>query len=301
MTIAPAGTPADMRSFDVTTPDGRTLACYEAGDPDGLLLVRHHGTPVSGWLRDSWAADAAAKGLRMVGFDRAGYGDSTRQPGRSVAAVADDVAALADSLGAERFVTWGESGGGPHTLACAALLGDRVIAAATLASVAPFDADGLDFLAGMGQDNLDEFGAALQGEDELRGYLAAARAEILAAQPEELKDALDSLLPDIDKRELSGELAEFMLAAMSHGLEPGVDGWLDDDFAFTIPWGFDVSSIQVPLLILQGREDLMVPFAHGEWLAGQLPDATTWLSDGDGHLSIAARLPEVHDWLLSHA
>jgi len=234
-----------------------------------------------------------------VGYDRAGYGSSSRDAGRTVSSVAADIAGLADSLGVERFLTWGVSGGGPHSLACAAMLPDRVIAAATIASVAPYDADGLEFLNGMGQDNVDEFGAAIEGEDALRPYLAEQTSGILASTPENLRDAMESLLPPVDKEALTGEMAELLHSSMSSGLRVSFDGWLDDDLAFVTSWGFDVRSIAVPLLIKQGDQDLMVPFAHGQWLAGALPSATVRLEPGEGHISLGEKISDVHEWLLA--
>jgi pimeloyl-ACP methyl ester carboxylesterase len=215
--------------------------------------------------------------------------------------VAGDIAALADSLDAERFFTWGVSGGGPHALACAALLGDRVLAAASIASPAPYDAAGLDFLAGMGQDNVEEFGAAVIGAAALADYLAPQREQLLAASPEDLQKAMESLLPDVDLAALTGETAEFLHASMTSGLRHGFDGWLDDDLAFVAPWGFDVGSIAVPLLLMQGELDLMVPYAHGNWLAAHLPEATVRFTSGDGHVSMGAKVPEVHEWLVEQA
>jgi pimeloyl-ACP methyl ester carboxylesterase len=218
--------------------------------------------------------------------------------GRTVADAAADVAALADAIGVDRFFTWGISGGGPHALACAALLGDRVLAAAVVGSVAPYDAAGLDFLQGMGDDNLDEFAAAAKGPDALSHYLAGMRSELLGASPEELREAMASLLPDVDKVALTGDTAEFLHGAMTSGLRHHGDGWLDDDVAFVNGWGFDVSSIEVPLLVAQGEQDLMVPFSHGTWLAAHVPSATARLLADEGHISLQARIPEVHSWLL---
>src|SRR4051794_11835917 len=174
--------------MDVTTPDGRTVAAYEHGDPDGRPVLVHHGTPGSGHVREKWIAQAAEQGIRLISYDRAGYAGSDRAPGRSVADVAGDAAAIADALGVERFATWGASGGGPHALACGALLGERVVAVATIAGAAPFDAGDLEFLAGMGEDNVTEFSAAIAGEDTLRplleewapGLRAATRDELVA-------------------------------------------------------------------------------------------------------------------------
>jgi pimeloyl-ACP methyl ester carboxylesterase len=289
---------AAAREHEVRRPDGRRLRAYEAGDPDGELVVVQHGTPCSGILARWWAEDAAARGIRLVGYDRPGYGGSDRRAGRSVADCADDVAAIADHFGAARFRTWGVSGGGPHALATAALLPDRVVAAAALASVAPYRADGLDWLAGMGQDNLDEFGAAEAGEPALRPYLDEARDGLIAAGPDGLADQMRSILGAPDVAVLTGEVAAFMYAWLAGGQAGGPDGWLDDDLAFVRDWGFDLTDIRVPLLVLQGRHDLMVPFAHGGWLAEHMPAATARLTDDDGHLTLITDVGPVHAWLL---
>jgi pimeloyl-ACP methyl ester carboxylesterase len=290
---------ADARQSDVTLADGRTLRTYEVGDPSGALVIHHHGTPGSGLLPQSWATDCEQRSIRMVGYDRAGYGGSSRNAGRTIVDVADDMAELADACGADRFYTWGISGGGPHALACAARLGDRVIAAATLGSVAPYDADGLDFLAGMGQDNLDEFGAAVEGEDALRPYLDDQRVALISTSPEGLCEAMSSLLPEVDRQALIGGVAQHLHASMVNGLRNEVDGWLDDDLAFVRPWGFDPGSIGVPLLLLQGQQDLMVPFAHGQWLAAHT-SSEAWFLATEGHVSLDSQVPAVHSWLLSH-
>lgn len=294
-----SGVVAGARQQTVTTTDGRTLLVYDAGDPDGALVVVHHGTPCSGLLAAPWAADAEQRGIRLVGFDRPGYGGSSRRPARSVSDVAADTAAVADAFGADRFRTWGVSGGGPHALACAALLPERVVAAACLAGVAPYDSPGLDWTAGMGEDNVAEFGAALAGETALGDYLDAARTAVMAAPPQDLLELMRSLLPPADLAVLTGERAEFLHAWMTSGLRPGYDGWLDDDLAFTSPWGFELDTIRVPLLVMQGEQDLMVPFEHGRWLAAALPRAETVLSADDGHLTLLEDIGRVHTWLLA--
>ena len=293
------GGTAVAREHEVRRPDGRALRAYEAGDPGGELVVVHHGTPCSGVLAQWWADDAASRGIRLVGYDRPGYGDSDRHPGRSVADAAADAVAIADALGFDRFYTWGVSGGGPHALACAALRPDRIIAAATLASVAPYGAEGLDWLAGMGQDNLDEFGAAEAGEATLRPFLAEASAGLIAAGPDGLAEEMRGILSAPDVAAVSGDVAEFMYAWLAGGQRAGFEGWLDDDLAFVRDWGFDLAAIRVPVLVLQGGQDLMVPYAHGAWLAAHVPGATARLSDADGHLTLMADLGPVHAWLLS--
>jgi pimeloyl-ACP methyl ester carboxylesterase len=290
-----------QREHTVEGPGGRTLRVLEDGDPRGVPVIAHHGTPGSRLLYEGWVEDAAERGIRLIAYDRPGYGGSDRQPGRSVADVAADVEAIADALGLDRILTQGRSGGGPHALACAALLGDRVAAAATLASVAPFDAEGLDFLAGMGEDNVDELGAAVEGADALGPLLEAYSPHLLAADPGELAEGLKSLLSPPDVAVVNGGLAEELIAVTSEGIRATRDGWLDDDLAFVKPWGFELDSISVPLQLWQGRQDLMVPLAHGEWLAQHIPGADARLSDDDGHLSLEhLRIGEMHTWLLEH-
>jgi len=286
----------------IATRDGRSLTLYEGGDADGLAVIVHHGSPSSGLLYERWLDHAAANGIRLVGFDRSGYAGSTRHRGRSVSTAASDVEAIADVLSLERFATWGISGGGPHALACAALCGDRLTAAASVAGVAPWGAEGLDWLAGMGEGNVTEFGAVLEGEDALRPLLDRERAAMLAAGPEELTGVLGSLLGDADRAVLFGGIAAWMDAAHRNGLRDSADGWLDDDLAFVAPWGFEPGAVTRPVLIVQGGDDRFVPRSHGEWLATNVPGADAWIDDADGHLTlIERRISDVHGWLLAHS
>jgi pimeloyl-ACP methyl ester carboxylesterase len=281
------------------TSSGRELRIVEAGDPRGAAVVVHHGTPGSGALFRPWVEDAEYRGIRLIGYDRPGYGGSTRDAGRTVADAAADVTAIADALEIAHLGVWGVSGGGPHALACAALRGGRVVAVACLASVAPYPADGLDWLDGMGEDNVTEFGMALRGPAALEPHLEELSAGLLSANAHSIASELRSLLSSIDAGALTGELASYIHASMSEGLAPGVQGWLDDDLAFTKPWGFELSQISIPVLVWQGLEDRFVPPAHGEWLAAHVPGVDARLSSGDGHLTLAGRrVPEVHAWLL---
>jgi pimeloyl-ACP methyl ester carboxylesterase len=285
----------------IDLPDGRALAVVEAGDPAGAPVVVHHGTPGSGDIFRKTVEDAQRRGIRLIGYDRAGYGDSDRRPGRSVADVAADIAAVADALGIDRFATWGASGGGPHTLACAALLGDRVVAAATFAGAAPYGEPDLDFMAGMGEDNVKEFGAAVEGEDALRPLLEEMTAGIAQATPEQLAEEMRTLLSPPDAAALTGELAEYLHGTFVTATKHGVGGWADDDLAFTRPWGFDVGAIAVPVQLWQGGQDLMVPQAHGEWLARHVPDADVHIAPDDGHLTVVEHnVGQVHAWLAEH-
>lgn len=282
----------------VPAADGRRIVTYAHGEPGRPLVLVHHGTPSSGILTQSWADDAERLGVRLVGYSRPGYDDSTRSAGRTVAAAATDAAAVADAEGAERFVNWGVSGGGPHALACAALLPDRVARTAVVAGVAPYQGEGLDWMAGMGEDNVVEFGAAVQGAEALEPLLEEYAASMTESGVEEMIAAMASLLPAVDIAALRAGLGEHAHDASSVGLGSGVEGWLDDDLAFVEPWGFDLSAIEVPVLLVQGSEDLMVPAAHGEWLGRRVAGAELRRAPGQGHMSLLAHLDAVYDWLL---
>jgi pimeloyl-ACP methyl ester carboxylesterase len=283
----------------LVTVDGRKLAVLDAGDESGPAVIGSHGTPGSALIWRGVVDDAAARGMRVIGYDRPGYGKSDPHPGRRVADVAADVAAIADALGIGRFAVVGGSGGGPHTLACAALLPDRVVAAASLAGVAPYPAEGLDWLDGMGQDNVDEFGAALDGRETLEPFLEKQAEAMLSAEPETLVEALASLCSPPDVAVLTGEFAEYVLAATRRAIGGSLEGWIEDDFVFMEPWGFELDEISVPVQLWHGAQDRFVPVAHGHWLAERIPGVETHISEEDGHLSIQlGRIGDVNAWLL---
>lgn len=285
----------------ISTPDGRTLEVHEAGDPSGFPVVVHHGTPSSGLPYDLHDRLAREQGIRLLAYDRPGYGGSTRLPGRAVADCAADVDAIANELGLERYGTWGISGGGPHALACAALCDERLVAVASLAAVAPYEADALDWLEGMGEENHVEFGKTVEGEHALRPYLEEQRAGLLAARPDDLVSEMETLLGAADRAVLSGAFARWMLDATRHGLGHGVDGWVDDDLAFAKLWGFDPARIDRPLLIVHGEDDRFVPVSHAHWLARRIDGSEARIGASDGHLTlIERRLRDVNEWLLQH-
>jgi pimeloyl-ACP methyl ester carboxylesterase len=287
--------------YTVRTSDGRMLAVEETGDPAGKPLLVHMGTPDSRHLYGPNVEDASQRGLRLISYDRPGYGGSTPQPGRAVADCAADVRAICAALGIERLVMWGISGGGPHVLACAALLPDLVAAAASLASPAPYGAEGLDYFAGMGDGNADDVRLLLTDKKAARAKWEEDREEILAISSGEVAEAMKSLLAPADAAVLTGGLAGYLVLVNREGLSPGSQGWWDESCALREPWGFDLADISVPVLVLHGRQDRFVPYAHGEWLAGHIPGVAARLLDNDGHLTLVEhRVPEVHTWLLDH-
>ena len=271
---------------NVPTPDGRVLDVRINGPVGGVPLLFHHGTPGSLLPIRARERAATARSLRMVTWSRPGYGSSTRRPGRSIAADADDVQTLLDHLGADRVVVAGWSGGGPHALASAARIPHRIAGVLCIAGAAPSRAPDLDFLAGMGEQNLAEFGAAAAGEPDLRTYLDGDAAGLRDVTGRDLVAAMATLLPPVDRVALTAEYGDDLAAQLREGVRTGVDGWLDDDLALLGDWGFTIADVVVPVTLWQGSEDLMVPFAHGQWLADRLPRVSAHLLPGAGHLSI---------------
>jgi len=270
---------------------GRTLDVFVSGEDGAPLVIDLPGTPEGHRLSGALEEAAAATGLRIASIARPGYAGSTRLPGRTVADVVPDVLAVADSLGYERFAVMGSSGGGPHALACGALAGDRCVAVAVVSGVGPWAATGLDFLDGMGEGNEIEFGAALEGEKPLRELLVLWREEILAAGEQGTFASLQSVLSPPDQKVMTGDFARHMHESFCLALENGVDGWGDDDLAFTRPWGFDLARLAVPVFLWQGEQDLMVPPAHGRWLADAIPGCQASLLPDDGHLTMLLNRP----------
>jgi pimeloyl-ACP methyl ester carboxylesterase len=272
----------------VALPDGRDIDVMIAGPGDGLPLVLHSGTPSGLVLHPPTVQAAQARGLRLIQAARPGYEGSTPRPGRRVADVAADTAAVLDQLGADAFVTAGWSGGGPHALACAAELPGRCLAAASIAGVAPYGADGLDWLAGMGPENVEEFGAALGGEAELTGFLDGAAGELKAVTGADVAGSLGGLVQAADKAVITGEFAEYLAAGLRAAVRGGIAGWRDDDLAFVNDWGFSLGSRapRAPVAVWQGDQDLMVPYAHGQWLAANIQGARVYLLPGEGHLTV---------------
>jgi pimeloyl-ACP methyl ester carboxylesterase len=286
-----------MSELDVTLRDGRTLHVYDEGDPTGNVVVQHHGTPGSGLGYPPDNERGRERGLRLIRYDRAGYGGSTPNPGRSVVDVVADIEDVLDAFEVERYVSLGGSGGCPHSFACGAR-SERCLAAGAIAAPTPYPAEGLDWLAGMGDENVVEFNAALEGPEKLEVYLEEEAATLRAAKPEEVKEVWATVLPPVDAAVLTGDRAEHWKRSNDRALAQGIAGWRDDDLAFTKPWGFELSEIRVPTLLWQGVQDLMVPVAHARWLAERIPGVEAHISEEDGHISIAVgRLGEIYDWL----
>ncbi len=286
----------------IALPDGREIDVLTTGPEDGLPLVVHGGTPSGLVVGTEIAVAARERGLRYVLTARPGYEGSTPRPGRQVRDVAADVAAVLDALGAGTFVSIGMSGGGPHSLACAALLPGQCLAAASVAGVAPYRVDGLDFLAGMGPENVTEFGLALQGAAALTPYVEKQAESLREVTGEQIAAALGGLISGADAGVLTGEFAAEVAASCRAAVREGIAGWRDDDLAFTADWGFSLDALDGRAAIWQGDQDRMVPFAHGQWLAAHIPGARVHLEPGAGHLTmVVTAIDRILDDLLDAA
>jgi pimeloyl-ACP methyl ester carboxylesterase len=274
---------------DVTTGDGRVLHWYDTGGgvDHPLVVLWLHGTPNIGAPPEPLFAVSERLGIRWLGYDRPAYGGSTPRPGRDVASGAADVAAVADARGLRRFAVLGHSSGGPHALACAALLPERVSAAVGVSGLAPFGAEGLDWFAGMGESSAASLRAAVAGRTAKERHEA------------ETTDA-DVAFTPADWEALAGEWSWFgkvVPPAMANG--PGA--LIDDDLASVAPWGFDPASVTAPVLLAHGTADRMVPSSHSEWLANHIPAAELRLWPGDGHISVLLHAVEALEWLAANA
>lgn len=290
----------EIETRTVPAPDGRELSVELGGArPGAATVLVSGGTPNSRHLYRPWLVDADRRGIRLISYDRPGYGGSTPDPGHSVADGAADVRAIAGALGIDRLALWGYSGGGPYALACAALLPGLVTAVATVGSIAPYGAPGLEYFAGMGESNVDDTRLYFSDPEAARKKAKEDREQMLGATPDQVAEILKTLLAPVDAAVLTGDLGPFLTRSTADGLAPGDQGWWDDGVAHLSPWGFELNSVRVPVKIFHGRHDRFVPFQHGQWLAQHVPGAEAELSEEDGHLTLlAGKIPEVHEWLL---
>jgi pimeloyl-ACP methyl ester carboxylesterase len=277
--------------------DGRRLSTQAFGDPDGRPVFLLHGTPGSRLGPRPRSSVLHRLGVRLISFDRPGYGDSDRMAGRRVADLAADVLSIADHYDLDRFAVVGRSGGGPHALACAALLPGRVTRAAVLVGIAPHGAVGLDWFDGMAQSNVTEFTAAANGYEDIAAHTKAVAREV-RADPASLLARLQVDLPDPDRRVVADPgIRSMLLETYTEALRTSDYGWVDDALAFCWPWGFDPASVTVPVLLWHGTDDVFHPASHARWLADRIPSAAVVVQVGAAHFGALDVLPDILRWV----
>ena len=292
--------PGVERRGTAATPDGRTLTYVERGVPDGVAVLVNHGTPGSRLSRHPDPSLYERHGVRMIAYDRPGYGLSDPNPGRSVADAAADIAAIADALGLDQFAVVGGSGGAPHALACGALLGDRVLRIGALVTPAPSDTSDFDFFDGLADINVREFNAALQGPEAIEAFIQPY-ADELRRNPDAVIDEIASELPDVDRAIVEREeFRAIMRESFTEAVRQGVRGWADDDLAFAKSWGFEPEDVHAEVRLWQGELDVLAPRSHGEYVASRLPNARFELLEGGGHF-LDEEWAVVLDWLSAGA
>lgn len=286
------------RDFTVAMPDGHELLVREWGPSSGDPVIAHHGTPSCRLDRPGDEAEDGPTGVRLITFDRPGYGGSTSRPARDVAAAADDVTAIADALGLDAFAVFGVSGGGPHALACGALLGERVTRVAVSGCIGPADDPELDWFRGMHPLSVPEFRAAMDGRAALEP-LVQPYVEALRDDPHAASDAWLDGLPEPDRRILLDPARRELdaVAELEANRQAGA-GWIDDDLALLRPWGFELEAIAVPVRLWQGDVDVLVPPGHSRRLAARIPAAELVLVPGAGHW-LDAEHPDILAWLVA--
>jgi pimeloyl-ACP methyl ester carboxylesterase len=275
----------ELTRHSLTTADGRHLEYGTVGNPSGKTVVFHHGTPGCLLTFMRYQELVALGDFFVIAYSRAGYGESSRNEGRSIGDVVADVKAIVEKEGRSTYVSVGWSGGGPHALACAAL-DPKCTGVLSVAGVAPIDAD-FDWTEGMGQANIDEFELAKIGGPEYEAHARAAVASFKDVTVENVISLFGDLMSEEDKSAWEPlYLRERASQDFRHAFSKSSDGFIDDDRAFLKPWGFAVTDITVPTSIWYGSNDLMVPSSHGDWLTKSIPAAVGHYFAQDGHMSI---------------
>ncbi|MDX3691373.1 alpha/beta hydrolase [Streptomyces europaeiscabiei] len=305
----------------VKTPSGgRTIAYETWGDPDAHPVFLLHGTPGSRLGPRLRTFDLHKLGVRLIAYDRPGYGGSDRHPDRRVVDAAHDINEIAHDLRLKKYSVVGRSGGAPHALACVARnIGSQVASAAALVSLAPPDADdGLDWRSGMSESNVSTYDLLDDHAPDVTelGALLARSAETIRRDPTLFLASLREEMPTVDRvivedAGIRQHLLRNYLTAVGETKqsERAADdprapmGWVDDLVAFRSHWGFDLKEIDgtVPVMLWHGEHDIFAPVAHFRWLAKKIPSAKAVLQPSVAHFAALPALPQVLAWVRDEA
>ena len=284
-----------MKDSQIRVVGGRELAYTDIGAPDGRCVFFFHGAPMSRLHLLPLEEQFAAQGLRVVSPDRPAYGRSSPQPGRSLLDWPADVAVLADALDIDRFLVAGHSSGGAYALVCAAQLGGRVRGGAVIAGVTDMAWPGAwsGYLEGRHEIQVMRLPEEAAAVAWCADHFGADGSGFLA-EPFEL--------PEPDVALLADERAEQALtSAVTEAFQQGVAGYGQDVFLEGRGWPFDPRRIRVPVDVVHGELDTLVPIAHSRHTAELVPGSTLRLLPGHGHLTILSELPMTASALMRSA
>jgi pimeloyl-ACP methyl ester carboxylesterase len=288
-------------TLEVKANDGFRLSVDSLGDPDGLPVFLLHGTPGSRNGPRPRGIVLHRLGIRLITYDRPGYPGSDRRLGRRVVDAAEDVKTIADALRLKQFSVVGRSGGAPHALACAAELSDQVLSAAALGSLAPYDAEGLDWPLGMTESNALAYRNA---EKDLAALVKMLNEQATLARGNS-EGLLPVLWPDLAgyDKEIFGDIALRRIIVKIHAeaLSKNIDGWVDDVVALSQDWGFNPSTIAVPVKLWAGGDDAFSPVSHTDWLGKRIPYADVEIAPEAAHFGAVSNLPRILNWVAAKA
>jgi pimeloyl-ACP methyl ester carboxylesterase len=271
--------------------DGRRLGFAEFGAQRGIPVFGFHGTPGSRLMFRLVHEPALRLGIRLIAPDRPGFGRSTYQHGRAISDWADDVRALADELQLERFGVAGISGGGPYAAACAALLPDRIAAAALISPVGPVQPP--EGPEAIGPAQYVTFRLLHRLSPAMRGAFTAGRLMFLNA-PNSMYRLIMSRAARADRLILARpDIRKNLIEGIAEGLRPGIQGALQEMTIFGRPWNLPFEAIKAPALLWQGTADRNVPVAAALHLARLIPGCELFRIEGAGHYWIFEHMEEV--------
>ena len=275
--------------------DGRRLGVAYHGDPAGDPVFVCHGTPASRLGHDFTDAAARQRRLRIICLDRPGIGLSDPKPDRTVGGFADDVAAVADQLGHERFAVLGYSGGGPYALACGARLPDRVTVSVLMAGVGPLDRPGAR--EGLGKTDL-QLVTMIERHPRRASLFLRLMVRGARISPKSAVKSFRKEVSAVDQAAID-EIGPGMLAFFVEAFRQGPAGPILDYKLWAEPWDFALEDVAVPVHIWQGTDDNLVPMGHAEDMARRIPNSTLHPLPRTGHVSIQGHIGEILDSVAS--
>ncbi len=277
--------------------DERRLGFAEYGDASGKAVFHFNGSGGSRLEHPQDLSILTDLGVRLISTDRPGHGISDPQPGRKLLDWPNDVGQLADHLGIEEFYLEGWSAGGPHALACAYEMPDRVLAGALVSGLAPPDRpnpyEGLPFA----MKSLMVIGRNVPALVYLFRRMAH---RMFQGDPEKVGDRFKSSFPPPDQKAIEeSDSGVWLVENIQEGYRQGWDGPAQDDILINTSWGFKLQDIQPRIDVWQGEVDKNVPLNQGKYQDLMLPNSRLNVLPGQAHLSLLTHWREVLEALVN--